>query len=86
MGMSPAYQRGAAEVLPDAVTFDRFHVRQLVGGPLDDGRRREHKQRPELRRSRDVWFTSPANLSARQGQPLERLSATKLRAANAGCR
>lgn len=84
MDMSPAYQRGAAEVLPDAaVTFDRFHVMKLVGEALDDARRREYKQRPELRRSRYVWLTNPSNLSAAQQGVLDRLSTTNLLTAKA---
>jgi len=84
MDMSPAYQRGAAEALPQAaITFDRFHVMKLVSEALDDARRREHKQRPELRRSRYVWLTNPANLSAPQQAVLERLSTTNLLTAKA---
>ena len=84
MDMSPAYQRGAAETLPQAaVTFDRFHVMQVVGKALDDVRRREHKTRPELKRSRYLWLTNPAHLSATQQAALDQLSATNLRTAQA---
>jgi transposase len=84
MDMSPAYQRGAADVLPEAaVTFDRFHVMKLVGEALDDARRREYKARPELRRSRYVWLTNPSNLSAAQQTVLERLGTTNLLTAKA---
>lgn len=84
MDLSPAYQRGAAEVLPGAaVTFDHFHVMKLLSAALDDARRREHTQHPELRRSRYVWLSNPSNLSTTQQAVLDRLSATNLLTAKA---
>jgi transposase len=84
MDMSPAYRRGAAETLPwAAVTFDRFHVMKLVGEALDDARRREHEERPELKRSRYVWLKNPSNLSSSQRQKLDGLSAMNLLTAKA---
>lgn len=74
MDMSPAYQRGAAEVLPEAaVTFTRLHVMKLVSEAVDDARRREHKQRLELRRSRYVCLPNPTHLSLAQRDTLARL-------------
>lgn len=84
MDMSPAYMRGAAETLPwAAVTFDRFHVMKLVGEALDDARRREHDERPELKRSRYAWLKNPSNLSSSQREQIERLSAMNLLTAKA---
>jgi transposase len=84
MDMSPAYMRGAAEALPwAAVTFDRFHVMKLVSASLDDVRRREHGERPELKRSRYAWLTNPSHLSPSQRELIERLSALNLLTAKA---
>lgn len=84
MDLSPAYQRGAAEALPNAaVTFDRFHVMKLVNAALDHARRREQPGRPELKRSRYAWLTNPTNASAEQQTTLERLSSLHLQTATA---
>ena len=84
MDMSPAYRRGAAETLPwAAVTYDRFHVMKLVSTAVDDARRREHKARPELVRSRYLWLKNPSGLSPAQRRRLESLSATNLLTAKA---
>jgi transposase len=84
MDLSPAYARGAAEALPAAaVTFDRFHVMQVVGKALDDVRRREQRQHPELKRSRYVWLTNPPHLSVAQRALRDRLSQTHLLTAQA---
>jgi transposase len=84
MDMSPAYMRGAAEALPwAAVTFDRFHVMKLVSEALDDVRRREHDERPELKRTRYAWLKNPSNLSSSQKEQIERLSSTNLLTAKA---
>jgi transposase len=49
MDMSPAYQKGAREHLPQArTTFDRFHVVKLLNDAVDQVRRAERKEAPEL--------------------------------------
>ncbi len=84
MDMSPAFQRGAAETMPWAkITFDRFHVMKLAGDAVDDARRREVKQRPELKGSRGVWLPNPQNLSSKGFEQLERLSHLNLLTARA---
>ena len=84
MDMSPAYMRGAAEAMPwAAVTFDRFHVMKLVGEALDDARRREHEERPELKRTRYALLKNPSSLSSSQREQIERISAMNLLTAKA---
>jgi transposase len=53
MDMSPAYQKGARDYLPDArTTFDRFHLVKLLHEAVDQVRRAERKDAPELTRTR----------------------------------
>ena len=63
MDMSPAYLKGARESFPEAeVTYDRFHVVKLLNEAVDAVRRREQKQRPELKRTRWMWLWNPERL------------------------
>ncbi len=53
MDMSAAYMKGAREAFPEAgITFDRFHVQRLMNRAVDEVRRQERKERPELNRTR----------------------------------
>jgi len=55
--MSTSYRSGIAEHLPwAAVTFDEFHVIQLVNKAVDEVRRQEAKSTPSLKRSRYLWL------------------------------
>jgi len=57
MGMSASYQAGVCEHLPwAAITFDEFHVIQLVNRAIDAVRRQEVKRAPERRRTRYIWL------------------------------
>jgi transposase len=65
--MSASYQAGIAEQLPwAAVTFDEFHVIQLVNKAVDEVRRQEAKSTPGLKRSRYLWLKDKQDWSARQ--------------------
>jgi transposase len=80
MDMSEAFQKGAAEQLPQAaVTFDRFHVMKLVGEAVDQVRRLERAEQPELKNSRYAFLKNPANLSGGQFERLLRLSELNLK-------
>jgi transposase len=80
MDMSEAFQKGAAEELPAAaVTFDRFHVIKLVGEAVDEVRRLERSEQPELKNSRYAFLKNPANLSASQFERLLHLSELNLK-------
>ena len=65
--MSASYQAGVSEHLPWAqVTFDEFHVIQLLNRAVDEVRRQEVKQVPELRRSRYLWLKDDTRWTRRQ--------------------
>jgi len=55
MDMSTSYQAGVCEYRPwAAITFDEFHVIQLVNKAVDEVRRQEVKWALELRRTRYI--------------------------------
>ncbi|HEX9312207.1 MAG TPA: ISL3 family transposase [Actinomycetota bacterium] len=65
--MSPAYILGIETSLPNAeITFDRYHLAQLLSKALDSVRRDEAPSRSELRRTRYLWLKRPEKLSDRQ--------------------
>ena len=72
--MSPAFIKGVNEHLPEAnITFDKFHVIQMLNKAQDEVRRMEHKKNPLLTGSRYIWLKNPANLTAKQKEQLETL-------------
>ncbi len=61
------HQAGIAEHLPWAeVTFDRFHVIQLVNTAVDEVRRQEAKSTPSLKRTRYLWLKDKHDWTRRQ--------------------
>jgi transposase len=77
--MSPAFIKGAREQFPDAkLTFDKFHIMKIVNEAVDEVRRQEQKERPELARSRYIWLKNPENLKQSQANTLEELTVKKL--------
>jgi transposase len=55
--MSASYYAGVQTYLPWAqITFDEFHVIQLLNKALDEVRRQEVKDNPSLKRSRYLWL------------------------------
>lgn len=87
MDMSGAYQRGAGLHFPLAeVTFDRFHVMKLMNEAIDQVRREEQLDRPELKRTRWLWMKGQKKLSVEQLAALQSLlrpSRTALKTAKA---
>ena len=82
--MSAAFIKGVADNLTEAeITFDKFHVMQLIGRAVDEVRRAEVKSRPELKRSRYLWLKNERNLTAEQAAQLGSLSQTNLKTARA---
>ena len=62
--MSPAYILGIETSLPNAeITFDRYHLAQLLSKAIDEVRREEAPGRSELRRSRYLWLKRPEKLT-----------------------
>ncbi len=79
MDMSPAYYVGVSTNLPDAaITYDRYHLIQMLTKAVDDVRRSEAKSRPELRGTRYAWLKNPANLTRRQQGTFEWLTTRHL--------
>lgn len=77
--MSAAFLKGAERQFPEAgIVFDKFHVMKLVNDAVDEVRRVERKERPELKRSRYVWLKNPSNLTKKQEALLEALIPSKI--------
>lgn len=81
--MSPAYQKGVRENLPNAqVVFDKYHVIALVNAAVEEVRRAEARQSPQSRQqlkgSRWVIRKNPANLSKQQQEQLAGLDLANL--------
>jgi transposase len=84
MDMSAGFEKGAEMVMPRArVTLDRFHVMKLVGEAVDEVRRRERKEHPELKNTRYHWLKNPENLKVQQREKLATLSLQNLLTAKA---
>ena len=84
LDMSKAFIKGIDENLPNAhKTFDRFHVMKLVNAALDEVRRKEVKENPELKNTRYCWGKNPSNLTASQQATLANLKNSNLQTAEA---
>ena len=84
LDMSQAFVKGLRECFPNAhLTFDRFHVMKLLGEAVDTVRRKEIKERPELKKSRYIWLKNPSNLTAGQEEKLNVLQDANLLTAEA---
>jgi len=69
MDMSKAFIAGMEAHFPKAsVTFDRFHAVRLVSKALDDTRKLEQKDRPELKKGRYALLKNPENRTAEQAE------------------
>ena len=74
MDLSLAFQKGAAEHLPNAqVTFDRFHLMKLVNEAVDAVRKGEALSQPVLKKTRWLWLKNQGNLKAQQKEKLQAL-------------
>ncbi len=77
--MSPAFISGVEKQFPDAqLTFDKFHIMKIINEAVDEVRRQEQKDRPELARTRYIWLKNPANLKLSQVGTLADLTVKKL--------
>jgi transposase len=77
--MSPAFIKGVENHFPDAhLTFDKFHVLKILNEAVDEVRRQEQQDRPELKRTRYLWLKNPGNLKANQVATLDALQVKKL--------
>lgn len=77
--MSPAFISGVEKQFPQAhITFDKFHVLKILNEAVDQVRREETKDRPELKGSRYLWLKNQSNLKSFQAEQLEQLTIKKL--------
>jgi transposase len=82
--MSGAYIKGVTENLTEAeITFDKFHAVKLVNDAVDQVRRAESRERPELKHSRYLWLKNERRLSVEQLTALAELTQMHLKTARA---
>jgi transposase len=84
LDMSPAYINGLTEHFPQAqMTFDPFHVAKVVNDAVDEVRRQEQKDRPELKGTRYLWLKNEWNHTTAQAQRFQALRNRDLKTARA---
>lgn len=83
--MSKAFIKGIKEALPNAeITFDPFHLIQLMNDALSKMRAEEARLFPDLLKgSRYAFLKNPENLTEKQDETLVRLSHYQLKTAKA---
>jgi transposase len=84
LDMSAAFIRGLTEEFPEAkLTFDNFHLMQLLTEAVDETRREEQRTHPELKGTRYVWLKNEWNHTEDQSQTFDQLRSSKLATARA---
>jgi|ETNmetMinimDraft_26_1059896.scaffolds.fasta_scaffold12925_2 transposase len=79
LDMSPAFIRGLKDQFPLAeLTFDNFHLMQLLGEAVDEVRRQEQRTHPELKGTRYVWLKNDWNRTIKQAETFQTLRTSKL--------
>ncbi|EIJ33704.1 ISL3 family transposase [Thiothrix nivea] len=69
--LSPAFIAGVGEAFPDAaITFDHFHVTQLLNKAMDKVRKLERKEHADLKGHKYTFLKNYDNLSEQQEQSL----------------
>ena len=83
--MSKAFIKGVTEALPNAeVTFDPFHMIQIMNKALGEVRSEEARLYPEMMKgSRYAFLKNPENLTEKQDETLTRLCNYRLKTARA---
>ena len=84
LDMSAAFIRGLTDEFPEAkLTFDNFHLMQLLTEAVDETRREEQRTHPELKGTRYVWLKNEWNHTEKQAETFDRLRSSKLATARA---
>ena len=84
LDMSKAFIKGIQEEFQEAhLTFDRFHVIQLMNDAVDEVRRAEQKSEPELKKTRYLWLKNEHNLDADERPTFDVLKDSTLKTAKA---
>jgi transposase len=74
--MSPAFQKGVRENLPNAqVTFDKFHVTKVLGDAMEKVRRSEWRKDKTVKGGRWALLKNPENLTEKQRAQLSDITA-----------
>lgn len=80
LDMSPAFINGVETYLPNAqLTFDQFHLMKLLNEAVDEVRRQEQKDRPELQGSRYVYLKNEWNHTEKQKELFQALQQLDLK-------
>jgi transposase len=75
MDMSKAFISGVkTHFINASITFDKFHVMQLINKAVDNTRRTEVKNNPLFKGTRYLWLRNPEKLSDEQKKQLKSLS------------
>jgi transposase len=84
LDMSGAFKKGLSEEFPEAsLTFDNFHLMQLLNKAVDEVRRQEQATHPELKRTRYVWLKNDWNRTEKQAEVFAQLRDSGLATARA---
>lgn len=84
LDMSAAFIRGLTDQFPDAeLTFDNFHLMQLLTEAVDETRRQEQRTHPELKGTRYLWLKNEWNHTEEQSKTFDLLRSSKLATARA---
>ena len=84
LDMSEAFKKGLKEEFPSAsLTFDNFHLMQLLNKAVDEVRRQEQKTRPELKGTRYIWLKNDWNRNQSQQTLFKELCNCNLQTAEA---
>jgi transposase len=76
--MSQSFITGINKNFPEAqITFDKFHTMKIINEAVDEVRRAEQKERPELYKTRYIWLKNPEKLKKRQNELLAELTLKK---------
>jgi len=79
LDMSAAFIRGLTDQFPDAkLTFDNFHLMQLMTEAVDEVRREEQQTHPELKGTRYIWLKNEWNWTEEQARKFDQLRSSKL--------
>ena len=79
LDMSPAFISGLTEQFPKVhLTFDKFHLMQLLSCAVDQVRREEQPTHPELKGTRYVWLKNDWNRTQKQASIFNELRSSHL--------
>ena len=79
LDMSAAFTSGLTEQFPNVqLTFDNFHLMQLLGNAVDQVRREEQPTHPELKGTRYVWLKNEWNRTEKQASIFYELRSSHL--------